>query len=249
MSSLAAFIHDAPPGEEAAVAKDIAALSGGNASVTRQIAQELAKHNSAALRVVKVKNWLTVCSKYNQKGGDKFYSRGYEFSVDPESAQVSGVEASDPLPSDAQQLLSKLEAYCQKHYEDAVFDVFPYQGGNVLVIKGQKLSPRNFFNGAWASVYEADGSSISGTISVDVHYFEDGNVRLKAGESVSRSGEPVSAIEAAENEFQKQLVKQLADLNETQFKALRRQLPVTRSQMVWSKATAGYKLGAELEKR
>lgn len=85
------------------------------------------------------------------------------------------------------------------------------------------------------------------TIKVDVHYYEDGNVRMttsKKAEISSTSGGAeaiVREIVKLENAFQEQLNRAFGTLAEGSFKALRRQLPVTRQRVEWEKI-GGYRV-------
>lgn len=91
---------------------------------------------------------------------------------------------------------------------------------------------------------------LSGVIKLDVHYFEDGNVRLqtekkiddKVGESAT---EVVRAVAVAERRYQEDLNKAFPMLNEDAFKNLRRQLPVTRQKVDWDKI-GGYRVSRSI---
>ena len=50
----------------------------------------------------------------------------------------------------------------------------------VIQIVANKYNPNNFWSGRWRSEYllDLDARSVTGTISVTVHYYEQGNVRL-----------------------------------------------------------------------
>jgi len=107
-----------------------------------------------------------------------------------------------------------------------------------------KYSPSNFWNGRWRSVYilSPSSSSLEGTIRVDVHYYEDGNVRLTTSKRVqisTSSGasatEIVRQIALAEKKYQEELNRGFNALSEGAFKGLRRQLPVTRQKVEWEK--------------
>lgn len=82
-----------------------------------------------------------------------------------------------------------------------------------------------------------------------MHYYEDGNVRLLTNKEVSLSAganagasEIVKQIANAEKKYQEDLNKAFGSLSEGAFKALRRQLPVTRQKVEWDKV-ASYRLG------
>ena len=76
---------------------------------------------------------------------------------------------------------------------------------------------------------------MSGTIKVEVHYYEDGNVRMSTSKKVDVSGQNadlvVREIAKAENKFQEELNRGFTSLAEGSFKGLRRQLPVTRQRV------------------
>jgi hypothetical protein len=108
-------------------------------------------------------------------------------------------------------------------------------------------------NGRWRSIYilSPSDSSLSGSIKVDVHYYEDGNVRLLTNKPVSLSVSSVSAstiireIALAEKKYQEELNKGFTNLSEGAFKGLRRQLPITRQKIEWDKI-AGYRIGQDI---
>ncbi len=100
----------------------------------------------------------------------------------------------------------------------------------------------NYWTGSWRSKYDLQTGK--GEINIDVHYYEDGNVRLQTLQNVEIDiSSPISSIKQVETKIQLSLNKQFANLNEAVFKQLRRQLPVTRSKINWGKAIGNYKLG------
>jgi len=107
-------------------------------------------------------------------------------------------------------------------------------------------------NGRWRSTYTLDPTAraLTGTINVDVHYYEDGNVRLITNKAVSLSlasspsssgTEIMRAIAGAERKYQEELNRAFGNLSEGAFKGLRRQLPVTRQRVEWEKI-GGYRV-------
>jgi hypothetical protein len=108
-------------------------------------------------------------------------------------------------------------------------------------------------NGRWRSLYifSPSASSLTGSIKVDVHYYEDGNVRLLTAKpiSLSISGGSASSIvrevAVAEKKYQEELNRGFGNLSEGAFKGLRRQLPITRQKIEWDKI-AGYRLGQDI---
>lgn len=83
-----------------------------------------------------------------------------------------------------------------------------------------------------------------------MHYYEDGNVRLTTSKPVSNTSilasgstaaEVMKQIAATEKRYQEELNRGFTALSEGSFKALRRQLPVTRQKVEWEKV-GGYRV-------
>ena len=93
---------------------------------------------------------------------------------------------------------------------------------------------------------------MTGSIKVDVHYYEDGNVRLLTTKEINVSvgsgagaAEVMRKIAAEEKKYQEDLNRAFGSLSEGAFKALRRQLPITRQKIEWEKIS-GYRLGQDI---
>jgi hypothetical protein len=168
--------------------------------------------------------------------------------------------------------LKSLSTYVKEHFSNAAYGAYPIEDDSkvAVVVVANKYSPNNYWygspsnlwnvanwqtssNGRWRSVYIFDPSSgaLEGTIKVDVHYYEDGNVRLLTSKPVavsiaSGSGTAiVREISAAEKKYQEELNKGFTSLSEGTFKGLRRQLPVTRQKIEWDKV-ASYRVGQDI---
>lgn len=125
--------------------------------------------------------------------------------------------------------------------------------GSIPVMPPMAAETDESRNGRWRSlyIYSPSSSSLKGSIKVDVHYYEDGNVRLLTTKPVSASTSSTSAasivreIAVAEKKYQEELNRGFSNLSEGAFKGLRRQLPITRQKIEWDKI-AGYKLGQDI---
>jgi hypothetical protein len=139
-----------------------------------------------------------------------------------------------------------------EHFRSSSIGVYPTDNDSsiALVLVANKYSPQNFWNGRWRSAYilNTATNALSGTIKADVHYYEDGNVRMATSKKVdmSSSGSAeaiVRDIVKAENKFQEELNRAFVALAEGSFKGLRRQLPVTRQRVEWEKI-GGYRVSS-----
>ncbi|EDN09993.1 conserved hypothetical protein [Histoplasma mississippiense (nom. inval.)] len=113
----------------------------------------------------------------------------------------------------------------------------------------------DLMNGRYRAIYTVPAPStdtITGTIHINVHYYEDGNVSLNTTKPISISlpvnssaDTVIKRIAAAERAQQLELSDAFSRLSEGAFKGLRRQLPITRQKVEWEKV-GGYRLGQDI---
>jgi len=156
-----------------------------------------------------------------------------------------------------------IEQYVSDQYKTGkcVGAVYGTDNGKLIVcVSAKNVHLSNFWTGGWRSVFQVgidkQGSSeLKGTIKINVHYFEDGNVQLHttlektAAVQVSASedataAEIVKAVAKLEADFQNQLEELYVNMHRTTFKSMRRVQPVTRQAMNWN--TAAHSLAAEV---
>jgi capping protein alpha len=149
-------------------------------------------------------------------------------------------------------LVKTLSAHAAEHYPKSSHSVFPTSSDSTLAILtvANKYSPSNFWNGRWRScyMYTPSSNTLTGSIKVDVHYYEDGNVRLLTNKDVNLNAsgsEVIKSIAVVEKRYQEDLNKAFSSLSEGAFKGLRRQLPITRQKIEWEKIS-GYRLGQDI---
>lgn len=152
-------------------------------------------------------------------------------------------------------LLEGFQNASAEHFPSYNIGVYPVENDSsiALLLVANKYSPQNFWNGRWRSTYILTPTSkaLSGIVKADVHYYEDGNVRMSTSKKLQLSGGAGSAdaivreIAKAENKLQEELNRSFVTLSEGSFKGLRRQLPVTRQRVEWEKI-GGYRVGFEM---
>lgn len=103
----------------------------------------------------------------------------------------------------------------------------------------------NFYGGEWLGKWKLEGDQLRGTVQINAHFFESGNVQFhqnKAFEGTVPAERSKATVEAiikligkSENELQASLgALYEEDMPSKFFKALRRVQPVTRVKMVWN---------------
>ncbi|KAI9712704.1 MAG: F-actin-capping protein subunit alpha [Bogoriella megaspora] len=262
-SAIASFVEAAPPGELSDVIADIKALTVDDPKALDSLESSFETYNETQFSTVKLPgaSKAVVVSPYNSLGGGRYHDTESQtsFKYDHSSQKASEVQ-SHPLESKntdlVKSLLKSVPAQVQEHFPSASLGVFPAENDSkvAIVVVANKYSPQNFWNGRWRSSYLFDPSSgtIEGNLKVDVHYYEDGNVRLLTDRPISLSLPPSASaseitkqIAVTEKKYQEDLNRAFGTLNEGTFKGLRRQLPITRQKIEWDKIS-GYRLGQDI---
>ncbi|MCJ1478356.1 F-actin-capping protein subunit alpha [Lambiella insularis] len=262
VAAVSAFVEGAPPGELADVIADIKALTVSEPKLLQSASAAFEKYNEEQLTVVKLPGGSqnVLVTPYNSLGDGRYYDveSNSSFAFD-HTTQIPSAVQSHTLESQhidlIKSLLKSLSTHATEHYSSSTYSIFPTASDSTLaiVLVANKYSPSNFWNGRWRSTYflTPSSTSLTGTIKVDVHYYEDGNVRLTTTKPLTlnitsaSAPEVVRQIALAEKKYQEELNRGFTALSEGAFKSLRRQLPVTRQKVEWEKV-GGYRLGQEI---
>lgn len=249
------IVQTAPAGELNDVARDLAAIVPGSSTsaINKAVESYIDEHGI-------VFSGQYLASKYNKDpNSTKFwdYAKKQKFNYDLKTNRAIDFESAEPqvsYPSLYNQLLTDIGRYGDDHYpSEFAFTVVPVSADEVtVVLVGQKINKENFYTGRWKSVYKFANGQGSGTVQVDIHYYEDGNVRLNFEQAVGEAAVPFTAsgivnfINQAEHKLTLQIIDEFNTLNQNAFKNLRRLLPVTKSKINWGKAIGNYRLGTDV---
>lgn len=253
-SVVSEIIFDTPAGEIQEVYNSLITLVGDNAKDT--ILDVIEQYNVKNNIPIDVDGKLVILSENNKSGASRYVDavNGVSFTVDHLNKKGLDIEPMDNASSqeECKMLHDQLTAYTAKAYPgDVTVGVYPIADSQEfeIIAISTKYNPANFWNGDWRSkyIYDSAANEISGSIDVQVHYYEDGNVSFKSNKTVEKTAatDVVEAISQIEQDFEKSLDTSFTDLNEKQFKALRRRLPITRSKVNWGKAIGNYRLGKD----
>ncbi|CDO95963.1 unnamed protein product [Kluyveromyces dobzhanskii CBS 2104] len=247
------IVFDSPVEEISLVYDNLQVLSDGESK--QQIVSIIQDFNEKYRVPVTSGKDRYIVSEYN-KSGSKYYDplNKVIFSVDHITREVSDLkDYTDADSTDEQlKLADQLSTYVSKFFPDtAAYNVFKIPDSDKLtvVIVSNKKSLGDFWTGYWLSeyIYDVKEGTITGDISVDAHYFEDGNVRFKSSAALkpTNTDSPVVDIKQFEKQFENNLIEKFQYMNATQFKGLRRRLPVTRAKINWGQGIGNYRLGRD----
>lgn len=266
------FLLNSPPGEIQYVAKDLQGVLSNEALFQAAAREAFPQYNKEQMLAIEMSDGSgqVLVSRYGEIDADHF--------IDLRTAQVATVDhikqvctgvrpaTDNELPSayveeyraavDAEVMRYIEEAFPRGHcatyathgkdFEDAqTFEL-------TVAISSAKLSPQNFCNGRWRSVWkiqlcgDLQTVELKGHIKVSAHYFEEGNVQLDTGyeckDATILQGPSETALTVAniiqhhESEYLACLEDSYSKLSDNTFKELRRKLPVTRTLFPWGNA-------------
>lgn len=221
--------------------------------------KEGSESNSTESDAVNVTKTQMIVSRHNWVSDNLWYEPGTGdiYTVDPETLETfeTGEKVEALVDEEKREAIA---AYAQKtlNPKSSSWGAYLTEDGMTLAFMGSRLEPRNLWSGRWRSEWTLDGNwELTGNILAFVHYFEEGNIQLRAEKNVKlplQTDTPIksiiSKIEETETAFQVALNEAYCGLQQDAFKRLRRQLPITRTKMDWSKIGA-YGLGTELQSR
>jgi capping protein alpha len=256
------FIMNAPVGEVAEVVNDVTKLVNDSSvlsdnSINRIMHDYNVEHMTSA---VGPDGYLLLTTQYGKVDQDHF--------IDPTTGKVirfdhrkqKFLEVSDKKQVHLDDKVNKYRAATQKgldQYIESTYKqgkgcglVFGSDNGRLTVcISAKNMNLSNYWTGGWRALYTISVSSsgqseLKGSVKLNVHYFEDGNVQLHStfdkqanvnvqGEEAT-GNEIVKAIAKIESDFQSQLEEMYVNMPGSIFKSMRRFYPITRQPMTWN---------------
>lgn len=119
-------------------------------------------------------------------------------------------------------------------------------------IHSDRSRPKHFWSGTWVAkgqlVPSGDEYNLSLETIVSVHYYEDGNVQMSStnkevvkiemGEAERVAEDTVGALNKFLIDYHSAVSDHMVNMQESTFKQLRRQLPITKTKIEWDKLQA-----------
>lgn len=258
------FLLQSPPGEFNEVFNDVRVLLNNDTLLERGCASAISQYNKDQFVPVKVEGAEapTLITEHNELSDGRFVDPKSKksFRYDHLRKDATEIQPTGPHEIDEKHeawrkaLQAEVDEYTQEHFfGTGVATVFTTKSTVILCLESHQFQPKNFWNGRWRSEWRLplfDGKSAvhscSGKIRLQVHYYEDGNVQLISNKAakvdvkmtsdiVSSAKEVITKICESESNYQTAVQESYTIMSDTTFKALRRQLPITRSKLDWLK--------------
>ncbi|XP_022183830.1 F-actin-capping protein subunit alpha [Nilaparvata lugens] len=269
------FILHTPPGELDDVLSDIQVLVNDAQVFKTAVMRAVATYNKDQFIPAHVPDadQAVLVTEFNDLGSHRFFDprskQSFRFDhIKKVASECKPWKPDDLLESWRSCFEEEVDLYTSKHYKNGVACVFPMKEDSKnktfilnICIEDHQFQPVNYWNGRWRSywtvrIQPGANIQISGVLKVQVHYYEDGNVQLVTSKDyqvnfdveskLDASKRFIEFVEECENSYQLALAENYKTMSDTTFKALRRQLPVTRSLIDWSKIVL-YSVGKELK--
>ncbi|CAG0887872.1 unnamed protein product [Cyprideis torosa] len=252
--------------------RDVRVILNNDALLREGASQAVAAYNKRQLTPVKMEDGsYSLITEFNDLGGGRFVDPRSKttFRYDHLRKEASDYQHWNPDPlseSWRQALEHQFRAYGSDHYKNGHCAVFSKSEGSTVIltacIEDHQFQSQNFWNGRWRSIWTTSfdphgtgNAVLKGHLMIQVHYYEDGNVQLQANKEIKENlvvgsesataKDFVHTVERAENDCHSAIAGSYQKLCETTFKALRRQLPVTRTKIEWANL-ASYSIGKQL---
>ena len=163
---------------------------------------------------------------------DLMYVHTHKISSSISHITTTSIPNHDTLivPLHRTSLSKTLAAHAAEHYPTSTHAIVPFNTSTsttslAILLVSNKYSPSNFWNGRLRTVYLYDPAqgTITGTLKCDVHYYEDGNVRLQAGKMLpatavgASAGEVMRVVARVEKGWQEEMNRGFGRLSEGEF--------------------------------
>jgi capping protein alpha len=256
------FVSNAPAGEVDAVLEDVRALVDAEALESGKVAKALEQHHTRVYSLAEIpgeERKIVLCPQTKQ--GLQYVSshtkKAYAVDMERLSAQGEGEEAAERFPADKEEfraaLVESMSGYMDKYYKTkgdgrTGLEVLPCDDGYTIIISSHNRNDSSCWSGRWQGVWTvrvADGAGkVTGTINVETHYYEDGNMQMDITKECNGEFRYEDAgsfakgvrrvIDTADDDLPRSLREWSDRVGGEALKRIRRHLPVSGVKMDWN---------------
>jgi len=255
------FIMSSPVGEIDFVVADTKKLTNSEQEIlTKDRLRGIMKnYNLEQMTSALYKGKRCVVSSHGMVRDDQFVNPrlGIVLNFDHVKRSFTGeVNADYKLPDDIEAqraaIEKQIDTYVETKYvtgSSGTVYADHEKGVYTICISATKAKISSFWTGAWQATYvwsiKEKKENFRGSIKVQVHYFEDGNVQFHGAiekkqhiNPEQNHGDNASTIKTAiyniEDKYNEALVNMYEKMHKETFKSMRRFLPITRQPMTWN---------------
>jgi len=257
------FMLSAPPGEFLDVVADIRGLLSDESIINDIVPTTFKQYNTD--QMISTDNGdhkVLICPQGEVNGNEYIDPSSRQIvTFDHITHEITGTrdvagELDQGVESFRDALQQAAVHYTSEHFKWGTCGVYSgREGGNfvlTLCVSSAKFEPKNYWTGRWRSIWKivfpegGNGNvTLTGKVKIKVHYYEDANVQLDAEQDfnvTSKGGKPAELAKAAieiikktEHTHQDIISDNINNMNNSSYKSLRRQLPVTGTLIDWDK--------------
>lgn len=258
------FIASSPTGEITDVVKDVEKLVDDKSVLTdEQLVAFLKDYHheqmSFAPEPQNANQSAMVCQQSLQADGRYFNPVTNQLLTFDFRQQkfTAAADSKSSLPDNLERLRAAvqtaLDSYANNNYKSGKVCAIAFvsEAGKVTVnISGKNVNLGSFWTGGWRSSYSVDAgnagpAALTGTIKVNVHYFEDGNVQMHSnadkkanlqisGKEQETASAIVGAISKFETEYHANLEEMYVKMQTGTFKQMRKFYGAQKQPMNWN---------------
>nr|XP_033775879.1 F-actin-capping protein subunit alpha-1-like [Geotrypetes seraphini]XP_033775880.1 F-actin-capping protein subunit alpha-1-like [Geotrypetes seraphini]XP_033775881.1 F-actin-capping protein subunit alpha-1-like [Geotrypetes seraphini]XP_033775882.1 F-actin-capping protein subunit alpha-1-like [Geotrypetes seraphini] len=278
VQAVRSLLKQAFPGEFSCVFSDIRLLINDDFFMRKEASQACAIHNKDSFTPVKVEKYgcEVLLTHHNDLGDSRFFDpqaklsfkydhlskEASDFQPYPrrEGKEDSGDRGNYDEETDVESwrsnFQSALKSYVKSHFRSGVCSIFQkiLNGRNIFVacMECHVHKPSAFWNGIWRSEWifplTFPVTRVTGSITVQAHYFEEGNIHLTVCKGIEEtlhlnnkaeaSKGFAQMVEEADSHLQNALMEEYGKISDQVLKTIRRQLPITHCILDWNKMLA-----------
>lgn len=237
------FLSKTPVGEHKEVLAELQALLGTDLIHSEAVANTLLKALASHGTTIPYEGNRLQMTPTGYISGSSFYDPKFDvnFNVDPYDLLVSNVTKAKSGSKLLKIVQEQLDFYLSQYFlADAQGRTFENGQGLLIFIACPCVNLKNMWTGEWISTWELTEGKIKGTVTINAHYFEEGNMQLSHTDTFEReilvknseeniAKEVIKQIRKCDAEVQSEMDELYENLPSGVFKPMRRTMPVTHT--------------------